>query len=96
MARVGGLSIQDNFPVLGVVTLQAVQSPLDSIALISSSNFERWSTTVKESKSLELPIILSDHPLRYPHPHRASPADRALLLCELGRRPGGRNGDYYA
>ncbi|HEX4049636.1 MAG TPA: glycosyltransferase family 1 protein [Steroidobacteraceae bacterium] len=61
MARVKVLGVEDNFRVLGVVTLPELQSlMLNAIALINPSYFEGWSTTVEESKSLGLPIILSD------------------------------------
>src|SRR6185437_15862445 len=64
MARVTALGVEDNFRVLGVVTLPELQSlMLNAIALINPSYFEGWSTTVEESKSLGLPIILSDIPV---------------------------------
>jgi glycosyltransferase involved in cell wall biosynthesis len=61
MGRVKELGIDDNFRPLGVVKLPELQSlMLNALALINPSNFEGWSTTVEESKSLGLPIILSD------------------------------------
>lgn len=46
---------------------------INAIALINPSNFEGWSTTVEESKSLGLPIILSDIPV---HIEQAPPLGR--------------------
>lgn len=64
MIRVKELGIEDSFRVLGIVTLPELQSlMLNAISLINPSNFEGWSTTVEESKSLGLPIILSDIPV---------------------------------
>ncbi|MGE0351086.1 glycosyltransferase family 4 protein [Hydrogenophaga sp.] len=64
MARVKQLGIEDSFRALGVVSLPELQSlMLHALALINPSNFEGWSTTVEESKSLGLPMILSDIPV---------------------------------
>jgi glycosyltransferase involved in cell wall biosynthesis len=64
MIRVRELGIEDSFRVLGMVTLPELQSlMLNALSLINPSNFEGWSTTVEESKSLGLPIILSDIPV---------------------------------
>lgn len=64
MAKVKELGVEDGFRVLGVVTLPELQAlMLNAISLINPSNFEGWSTTVEESKSLGLPIILSDIPV---------------------------------
>lgn len=64
MARVKKLGVQDSFRPLGIVTLPELQSLMvNAISLINPSNFEGWSTTVEESKSLGLPIILSDIPV---------------------------------
>lgn len=64
MTRVKDLGIEDSFRVLGIVTLPELKSlMLNAISLINPSNFEGWSTTVEESKSLGLPIILSDIPV---------------------------------
>lgn len=64
MARVKLLGVEDNFRVLGIVTLPELHSlMLHALSLINPSNFEGWSTTVEESKSLGIPIILSDIPV---------------------------------
>ncbi|MBL0919582.1 MAG: glycosyltransferase family 4 protein [Hydrogenophaga sp.] len=64
MTRVKQLGIEDSFRVLGIVSLPELQSlMLHALALINPSNFEGWSTTVEESKSLGLPMILSDIPV---------------------------------
>jgi glycosyltransferase involved in cell wall biosynthesis len=61
MARARHLGVDQSFRALGVVSLSELQSlMLNAIALINPSNFEGWSTTVEESKSLGLPIVLSD------------------------------------
>jgi glycosyltransferase involved in cell wall biosynthesis len=61
MALVKQKGVDEDFRVLGVVPLDDLQSlMLNAIALINPSNFEGWSTTVEESKSLGLSIILSD------------------------------------
>jgi glycosyltransferase involved in cell wall biosynthesis len=74
MTRAKELGIEDSFRVLGVVTLPELQAlMLNSLALINPSNFEGWSTTVEESKSLGLPIILSDIPV---HLEQAPPLGR--------------------
>jgi glycosyltransferase involved in cell wall biosynthesis len=64
MTSVKDLGIEDSFRVLGIVTRPELQSlMLNAISLINPSNFEGWSTTVEEAKSLGLPIILSDIPV---------------------------------
>ncbi len=66
MSRVKDLGIENSFRVLGIVTLPELQSlMLNALSLINPSNFEGWSTTVEESKSLGLPIILSDIPVHF-------------------------------
>ena len=50
--------------MLGIVARPVLESlMLNAVALINPSSFEGWSTTVEESKSLGLPIILSDIPV---------------------------------
>jgi len=74
MARVKALGVEETFRVLGVVTLSELQAlMLNAIALINPSYFEGWSTTVEESKSLGLPILLSDIPV---HIEQAPPLGR--------------------
>jgi glycosyltransferase involved in cell wall biosynthesis len=78
MARVKELGIEDNFRVLGVVTLPELQSlMLNALALINPSKFEGWSTTVEESKSLGLPIILSNIPV---HVEQAPPLGKYFTV----------------
>ena len=74
MARVAVLGIDDHFRPLGIVSLPALYGlMLNSVALINPSQFEGWSTTVEESKSLGLPMILSDIPV---HVEQAPPLGR--------------------
>ena len=74
IARAKQLGVHENFRVLGIVSLDELQSlMLNSIALINPSNFEGWSTTVEESKSLGLSIVLSDIPV---HVEQAPPMAR--------------------
>lgn len=86
MTRVKDLGIEDSFRVLGIVTLPELQSlMLNAISLINPSNFEGWSTTVEESKSLGLPVILSDIPVHLeqaPALGRYFQADSAEDLAE--------------
>lgn len=64
MNRVKYYQLEDSFRVLGMVTLAELQSlMLNSLSMINPSSFEGWSTTVEESKSLGVPIILSDIPV---------------------------------
>lgn len=61
VARAKHLGVDENFRVLGVVSLDKLQSlMLNAIALINPSNFEGWSTSVEEAKSFGLSVILSD------------------------------------
>ncbi len=74
IARAKQLGVEQSFRVLGIVTIPELQSlMLNAIALINPSDFEGWSTTVEESKSLGLPIILSDIPV---HVEQAPPLGR--------------------
>lgn len=58
-ARIRG--VVQNFRVLGMVPSSDLYSlMIHSVALINPSNFEGWSTSVEESKTLGLPIVLSD------------------------------------
>lgn len=72
--RAKQLGVDDNFRVLGIVPLAVLQSlMINAIAMINPSSFEGWSTTVEESKSLGLPIVLSDIPV---HIEQAPPLGR--------------------
>jgi glycosyltransferase involved in cell wall biosynthesis len=90
MARSKELGVKDNFRALGIVTLNELQSLMvNAVALINASNFEGWSTTVEESKSLGLPIILSDIPVHIEQSPKlgryfkaGSAEDLADVLCE--------------
>ncbi|WP_448658003.1 glycosyltransferase family 4 protein [Sphingomonas sp. CJ99] len=86
MARAAELGVADRFRPLGIVSLAELGSlMLGARALINPSNFEGWSTTVEESKSLGLPIILSDIPvhLEQAPPHgRFFQADSAESLAD--------------
>jgi glycosyltransferase involved in cell wall biosynthesis len=74
IARAKALGVEDNFRVLGIVSRPELQSlMLHAVAMINPSNFEGWSTTVEESKSLGLPIVLSDIPV---HIEQAPPLGR--------------------
>lgn len=74
MARAKQLGVEDHFRALGIVALPELQSlMLNAIALVNPSNFEGWSTSVEESKSLGLSIILSDIPV---HIEQAPPLGR--------------------
>ena len=72
--RAKQLGVDDRFRTLGIVPLPVLHSLMrNAIALINPSNFEGWSTTVEESKSLGLPIVLSDIPV---HIEQAPPFGR--------------------
>jgi glycosyltransferase involved in cell wall biosynthesis len=61
MQRAKDLGVENNFKVLGVVSLKELRSlMLNSIALLNPSFFEGWSTTVEEAKALGVPLLLSD------------------------------------
>lgn len=65
--------LEDTFIFLGLVPYSDVNSlMLHSIAVINPSYFEGWSTTVEESKSLGVHLILSDLPV-----HREQAEDLA-------------------
>jgi glycosyltransferase involved in cell wall biosynthesis len=61
MRQVEARGLGTNFRYLGVIPLDHVYALLRaSMALINSSRFEGWSTTVEEAKSFGVPMILSD------------------------------------
>jgi len=61
MRQVEACGLKTNFRYLGVVPLDHVYALLrTSLALINSSRFEGWSTTVEEAKSFGVPMVLSD------------------------------------
>ena len=57
-------ALEKNISFLGLVPYSQVLSLMkQSLAIINPSNFEGWSSTVEESKSLDKTIILSDIPV---------------------------------
>jgi glycosyltransferase involved in cell wall biosynthesis len=61
MRQVEARGLGTNFRYLGVIPLDHVYALLRaSMALINSSRFEGWSTTVEEAKSFGVPMVLSD------------------------------------
>ena len=55
------LGLSENFTILGQVPYPHIASlMLSSVAVVNPSLSEGWSTTVEESKSLGVPLILSD------------------------------------
>lgn len=64
VAKAKHLGVYEHFRILGVVSLDELNSlMLNAIALINPSNFEGWSTSVEEAKSLGLRMLLSDIPV---------------------------------
>lgn len=64
MERASFRGVVQNFRVLGMVSSSDLHSlMINSVALINPSRFEGWSTSVEESKTLGLPIVLSDIPV---------------------------------
>ncbi len=64
MKRVYDLDVRDEFKFIGMVPYNDLTGLMcHAIAVINPSLFEGWSTTVEESKSLHLPIILADIPV---------------------------------
>lgn len=58
------LDVKDRFKVLGVIPYRDVTGLMKySQAVINASLFEGWNTAVEESKSLGIPLILSDIPV---------------------------------
>lgn len=61
VSKINELGLQDNFRILGMIPRQDVISLMRVCsALINPSFFEGWSSTVEESKSLNVPLLLSD------------------------------------
>lgn len=72
--RVHSLDLKESFRVLGIVTNDELFSlMIHSIALINPSNFEGWSSTIEESKSLGVSSVLSSIPV---HIEQAPPLGR--------------------
>jgi glycosyltransferase involved in cell wall biosynthesis len=75
-AHVADLGLQDAFRFAGLVPSADVpQLALHSVAVVNPSHFEGWSTTVEESKSLGVPLVLSSIAV-----HREQAGDRALYF----------------
>ncbi len=81
-----GISIDTEFKILGVVPYSDLRSLMHhSAGIINPSEFEGWSTTVEEGKSLGKLVILSDIPVhREQNPERAKffRADDAGALAD--------------
>ncbi|UDY23115.1 glycosyltransferase [Nocardioides sp. Kera G14] len=61
MARVSAHGLDGNFKALGAVSLSDLVALMrNAQAILNPSDFEGWSTSVEESKSLGIPIVLSD------------------------------------
>lgn len=70
------LGITDNFIVLGIIPYQElIGLMVNSVSVINPSLFEGWSTTVEETKSLGIPIILSDIPV-----HREQNPEKGIFF----------------
>jgi glycosyltransferase involved in cell wall biosynthesis len=68
--------VLDYFRVLGIVPFpHLVELMRNSIALINSSRFEGWSTSVEEAKSMGKQILLSDIPV-----HREQAPERGIYF----------------
>jgi glycosyltransferase involved in cell wall biosynthesis len=64
MSRVTELNLRQNFRFLGLIPYRHIACLMaKSSAVINPSLFEGWSTTVEESKSLGVPLLLSDIPV---------------------------------
>ena len=87
MDRVRYSGLENSFRVLGLVTLSELKSLMqNTISMINPSNFEGWSSSVEESKSLGIPIILSDIPVHLeqaPRLGRYFKAGSAEALAEV-------------
>lgn len=59
--QIEDLGLSDHFKLLGLIPYPHIaQLMVRAIAVINPSYFEGWSTTVEESKSLGVPLLLSD------------------------------------
>lgn len=68
--------VTDRFRVLGLVPYEDMVSLMKhSVGVINPSLFEGWSTTVEETKSLGLTMVLSDIPV-----HREQNPDRGVFF----------------
>lgn len=64
--RLSEYNLRKNFIVLGMIPYDHLfQLMRQSLAVLQPSNFEGWSTTVEEVKSLGKHLILSDLPVHY-------------------------------
>lgn len=81
--------VKERFRILGLVPREDLTALMaHAVALINPSFFEGWSTSVEESKSLGLPIILSDIPVHREQAPPAGiffdPASAGALVAALG------------
>lgn len=61
LKKIKSLGLQENFKLLGLIDYEYVQYLMRySLAVINASNFEGWSSTVEECKSIGKNMILSD------------------------------------
>ena len=78
--------VTDNFRILGVVPFgDLVGLMRNAVAFINPSNFEGWSTSVEESKTLGKLVVLSDIPVhreQAPRLGRYCPQDVAETLAK--------------
>jgi len=74
--RIEEYNISENFKVLGIVPYSdLIQLMIHSIAVINPSLFEGWSTSVEETKTLNLNVILSDIPV-----HREQNPEKGIFF----------------
>jgi glycosyltransferase involved in cell wall biosynthesis len=70
------LGVEDSFRVLGLVPYEDLAGLMHhATAVINPSLFEGWSTSVEESKSLGLKVVLSDIPV-----HREQAPERGVFF----------------
>ena len=76
MAHAREQGVEDAFRVLGLVPYEDLAGLMrHAVAVVNPSLFEGWSTTVEESKSLGLRVLLSDIPV-----HREQSPERGLYF----------------
>jgi glycosyltransferase involved in cell wall biosynthesis len=87
MRRIQELGVEENFRYIGLVPSSDLAGLMSgAVAVINPSNFEGWSTSVEEAKSLGQRVIVSDIPVhREQNPHYANyfPPDDAKKLADI-------------